>query len=164
MDKKLFKSFFKKEEWAVRKVYNNYSRLIKHVSYQILHDNDLCDDIVNETFIHLLNQGQTDNEKSFVAYMCSTAHNLSINMAKERAKYESLNEDIASSNDEKTDDILAILEQKLEQDEYNILILHAVLEYPFNDIASAYNLTASAARGIYFRCKKKAKTLLEGLL
>ena len=164
MDKKLFKSFYKKEEWAVRQVYFSYSRLVKHVSYQILHDNDLCDDVVNETFIHLLNKGQIESEKTFVAYMCSTARNLSLNMLKEEEKYVSLNEDTSSINEEKSDNILDILEQQLEEDEYNILILRAVLEYPFNDIAATYNLTPSAVRGIYFRCRKKAQKLLEGLL
>ena len=163
MDKKLFKSFFKKEEWAVRKVYADYSRLVKHVSFQILRDNDLSDDIVNETFIHLLNSAEVLSEKYFVAYMCKIARNLSLNLVKERNKYESLNEDTVPVNEEKSSDILDILEKNLEEDEYNILILRAVLEYPFNDIASTYNLTASAVRGIYFRCKKKAQKLLEGL-
>ena len=164
MDKKLFKSFYKKEEWAVRQVYASYSRLVKHLSYQILRDNDLCDDIVNETFIHLLDKGQIDNEKNFVAYMCATARNLSLNMKKEKDKFVSLNEDTSSLNEEKSTDILDILEEHLEEDEYNILVLRAVLEYPFNDIASTFNLTPSAVRGIYFRCRKKAQKLLEGLL
>ena len=85
-------------------------------------------------------------------------------MIKERKKYESLNEDIASSSDEKSDNILDILKGKLEEDEYNILVMRAVLEYPFNDIALAYKATASAVRGMYHRAKKKAQKLLEGLL
>jgi len=164
MNKKLFKSFFRKEEWAVKKVYDDYSRLVKHVSFQILHDNDLCDDIVNETFIHLLNQGHVDDEAHFVSYMCSIAHNLSVNMIKEVNKVEPLNEDTVPSNDEKSDHILDLLEAKLEENEYNVLIMHAVLGYPFKDIASIYNLTPSAARGVYFRSKKKAQSLLEGIL
>lgn len=164
MNRKLFDSFFRKEEWAVKQVYKDYSRLIKHVSFQVLHDNDLCDDVVNETFIHVLKQGYVNGDKNLIPYMCATARNLSINMVKERNRYESLNEDVAASNDEKSDNILELLEAKLEENEYNILVLRAVLEYSFNDIASAYSLTPSAVRGIYFRCKKKAKTLLEGLL
>ena len=85
-------------------------------------------------------------------------------MIKERNRYESLNEDVASSNDEKSDNILDILKGKLEEDEYNILVMRAVLEYPFNDIALVYKGSASSMRGIYFRAKKKAQKLLEGLL
>ena len=96
--------------------------------------------------------------------MCAIAKNLSLNMIKERNRYESLNEDVASSNDEKSDNILDILKGKLEEDEYNILVMRAVLEYPFNDIALVYKATASSMRGIYFRAKKKAQKLLEGLL
>ena len=164
MDKKLCNSFFKKEEWAVRKVYFDYARLVKHVSYQILHDNDLCDDIVNETFMHILDQGKIDNPNNFVAYMCQVARNLSLNLIKERNRYEPLNEDVASSNEEKSDNILDLLEDNLEENEYNVLILRAALGYPFNDIASIYNLTPSAARGLYFRSKKKAQKILEGLV
>ena len=69
-----------------------------------------------------------------------------------------------SINDEKKDDVLDILKGQLEEDEYNILVLRAVLEYPFKDIALSYSSTPSAVRGIYFRVKKKAQKLLEGLL
>ena len=62
MEKRLFKKFYQQEDWAVKKVYDKYSRLIKHISFQILHDNDLCDDIVNETFIHLLEKGELETE------------------------------------------------------------------------------------------------------
>ena len=164
MAKTLYSAFFKKEDWAVKEVYYYYSRLVKHVSFEILHDNDLADDIVNETFIKLLEKGKVDNDSNFVAYMCAIAKNLSLNMIKERNRYESLNEDIAMSTDEKKDDILDILKGKLDEDEYNILVMRAVLEYPFNDIALVYKATASSMRGIYFRAKKKAQKLLEGLL
>ena len=160
MAKTLFSSFFNKEDWAVKEVYSYYSRLVKHVSF----DNDLTDDIVSETFIKLLEKGKVDNDSNFVAYMCAIAKNLSLNMIKERNRYESLNEDIAMYTDEKKDDILDILKGKLEEDEYNILVMRAVLEYPFNDIALVYKATASSMRGIYFRAKKKAQKLLEGLL
>lgn len=160
----LFSAFFKRQDWAVREVYSHYSRLVKHVSFEILHDNDLADDIVSETFIHLLEKGKVENEKNFVAYMCTVAKNLSLNMIKDRNKYEALNEDTASSIDEKKDDVLDILKAQLEEDEYNILVLRAVLEYPFKDIALAYTTTPSSVRGTYFRVKKKAQKLLEGLL
>ena len=164
MAKTLYSAFFNKEDWAVKEVYSYYSRFVKHVSFEILHDNDLADDIVSETFINLLEKGKVDNDSNFVAYMCAIAKNLSLNMIKERNRYESLNEDIAMSTDEKKDDILDILKGKLEEDEYNILVMRAVLEYPFNDIALVYKATATSMRGIYFRAKKKAQRLLEGLL
>ena len=160
----LFSAFFKRQDWAVREVYSHYSRLVKHVSFEILRDNDLADDVVSETFIHLLEKGKVENEKNFVAYMCAVAKNLSLNMFKDRNKYEALNEDTASSIDEKKDDVLDILKAQLEEDEYNILVLRAVLEYPFKDIALAYTTTPSSVRGTYFRVKKKAQKLLEGLL
>ena len=115
MNRKLFDSFFRKEEWAVKQVYKDYSRLIKHVSFQVLHDNDLCDDVVNETFIHVLKRGYVDGEKNLIPYMCATAHNLSINMVKERNRYESLNEEVTASNDEKSDNLLELLDQNLRK-------------------------------------------------
>ena len=163
MDKKLFKSFFKKEEWAVKKVYDQYSRLIKHISYQIIKDNDLCDDIVNETFIHLLNKGQIDNEKNFVAYMCQIARNLSLDLINDRNKYEPLDKEVAVI-EENNGDVLSILKENLEQDEYDILILRAVLGYPFNDIACLYKTSSSSVRGVYHRSRIKAQKLLEGVL
>ena len=163
MDKKLFKSFFKKEEWAVKTVYNQYSRLVKHISFQILNDNDLCNDVVNETFIHLLNKGQIDDRHNFVAYMCQIARNLSIDIVNERNKFETLDNDVPA-NDEKPEEVLTVLKENLEKDEYDILILRAVLGYPFKDIADMYKTSSSSIRGIYHRCRIKAKKLLEGLL
>ena len=164
MEKRLFKKFYQQEDWAVKKVYDKYSRLIKHISFQILHDNDLCDDIVNETFIHLLEKGELETEHNFVAYMCQTARNLSLNIVKERNKFESLSEEEISAEDEKNDDMLAILKKNLEENEYDILILRAVLGYPFKDIADLYKTSSSSIRGIYHRTRLKAKKFLEGIL
>lgn len=163
MDRKLFTSFYKRDDWAVKKVYDEYSRLIKHVSYQILNDNDLCDDIVNETFIRLLEKGELESPKTFVAYMCQIARNLALDAVNDKNKYVSLNEDIAAP-EENSDNVLAILKQNLEENEYDILILRAVLGYPFNDIAELFKTTSSSIRGIYHRTREKAKKLLEGLL
>ena len=117
MDKILFKSFFEKEEWAVKAVYNQYSRLVKHVSFQILNDNDLCDDVVNETFIHLLNKGQIDDRHNFVAYMCQIARNISIDIVNERNKFETLDNDVPA-NDEKPEVVLTVLKEYLEKGKY----------------------------------------------
>ena len=163
MDRKLFTSFYKREDWAVKKVYDKYSRLIKHVSYQILNDNDLCDDIVNETFIRLLEKGELESPKTFVAYMCQIARNLALDAVNDKNKYVSLNEDVAAP-EENSDNVLAILKQNLEENEYDILILRAVLGYPFNEIAELFKTTSSSIRGIYHRTREKAKKLLEGLL
>ena len=47
MKRKLFNAFYRKEDWAVKEVYEQYCRLLKHVSYPIVGDNDLADGIVN---------------------------------------------------------------------------------------------------------------------
>ena len=164
MDKKLFKSFYRREDWAVKKVYDQYSRLIKHVSFEILNDNDLCDDIVNETFIRLLEKGELESHKTFIAYMCQIARNLSLDAVNDRNKYVSLNEEVVAVEEENNNDVLSILKQNLEEKEYDILILRAVLGYPFNDIAELFKTTASSIRGIYHRTREKAQKLLEGLL
>ena len=163
MDKKLFKSFYLRKDWAVKQVYDKYSRLIKHVSYQILNDNDLCDDIVNETFIRLLEKGELESPKTFIAYMCQIARNLSLDMVNERNKYVSLNEEVAVT-EENNGDVLSILKENLEEKEYDILIFRAVLGYPFKDIAELYKTTSASIRGTYHRTREKAKKLLEGIL
>ena len=88
MNKHLFKAFYRKEEWAVKEAYEQYSRLLKHVSYQIVGDNDLADGIVNETFIRVLDKGELEDERTFIAYMCQVARNLSIDAVKERNSFE----------------------------------------------------------------------------
>lgn len=163
MDRKLFEAFYARDDWAVKQVYDKYSRLIKHVSYQILNDNDLCDDIVNETFIRLLEKGELESPKTFIAYMCQIARNLSLDTINDRNKYVSLNEEVATL-EENNNDVLPILKQNLAENEYDILILRAVLGYPFKDIAELYETTSSSIRGMYHRIREKAKKLLEGLL
>lgn len=164
MNKHLFKAFYRKEEWAVKEVYEQYCRLLKHVSYQIVGDNDLADGIVNETFIRVLDKGELEDERTFIAYMCQVAHNLSIDAVKERNRIDSLPEDVAVNDEKNDDDVLTLLKKNLGKDEYDILILRAVLDYPFKDIAGMFDATTSSVRGIYHRCRKKAKELLEDLL
>lgn len=163
MDNKLVRSFFNKEDWAVKRLYEQYSRLVKHIAYDILHDNSLGDDVVNETFIHLLNRGHLENSNTFLAYMCETAKNISLNILKERNRYEYLNQEVAVQ-EEISNNLLDILRNNLDEVDYNVLVLRAVLEYPFNDIAELYRLTSSSVRGIYHRSKKKAQVLLRDLL
>ena len=74
MERKLFESFYCREDWAVKEVYDRYARLIKHVSYQILNDNDLSDDIVNETFIRLLEKGELERPEMFVSILIALPH------------------------------------------------------------------------------------------
>ena len=64
----------------------------------------------------------------------------------------------------KPEEVLTVLKENLEKDEYDILILRAVLGYPFKDIADMYKTSSSSIRGIYHRCRIKAKKLWEGLL
>lgn len=162
MDKKLFQQFLNKDEWAVKKVFNRYSRLVKHVAFEILQDNDLSDDVVSETFIKLLKTTNVDST-TFVAFMCEIARNSAINLLKERQKLDSLNENDVTSEDTIDTGLLSKLEKGLDKQEYNVFVLHVILEYPFKDIAQIYGQTDSAIRGIYFRARQKCKTLLEGL-
>ncbi len=164
MKRKLFDAFYRKEDWAVKEVYLRYSRLLKHVSYQIVGDNDLSDGVVSDTFIRVLNKGKIDDENTFIAYMCQVARNLSIDIVKERNKYDSLPEDFVGVEEKSDDDILATLRKNLSKEEYDVLVLRSVLEYPFKDIAEMYDTTTSSVRGVYHRCRIKAKKLLEAYL
>lgn len=164
MKRKLFNAFYRKEDWAVKEVYLRYSRLLKHVSYQIVGDNDLSDGVVSDTFIRVLDKGPIDDESTFVAYICQVARNLSIDVVKERNKIDSLPEEVIGEEEKSDDDILAVLRKSLSKEEYDVLVLRSVLEYPFKDIAEMYDTTPSAIRGIYHRCRNKAKQLLEAYL
>ena len=163
MNGKLLKAFFRKEEWAVRVVYDRYSRLLKHIAYEILRDNDLGDDVVNESFVRVLERGEIDGEKNFLAYLCRTAQNLALDMLRKEERVVHLEEEPAASI-EKHDDTLSILRANLDKEEFDVLILHAVMGYPFKDIAAIFDCTPASARGVYHRCRQKAKKLLEGSL
>ena len=133
MKRKLFDAFYRKEDWAVKEVYLRYSRLLKHVSYQIVGDNDLSDGVVSDTFIRVLNKGKIDDEKSFIAYMCQVARNLSIDIVKERNKYDSLPEDFVGVEEKSDDDCLAHTQALLISGSKHNLIAHIHIRQSLTD-------------------------------
>lgn len=151
--------FFRQNEKDFRIVYEKTFRLLKHVSFAILHDDEAANDIVHDTYVKVLSQKATkefSNEKKFVSYLARVAKTLSLDALAKRKNVSSLEYDIPV--EEKYDgDYLRIAKETLSQEEFDVVMFRLYHGLRFSTIASLYDRSASSIRGEYFRAIKKLR-------
>ena len=161
LDERCISLFYQKDEAAVNQVYACTNRLLRHVAFGVLSDMDLAQDAAMEAYTNALySSTPLRSPTSFIAYLCSASKNAALSIARKRSHEERLEEEIPTSP-VKDSGVLGKLNQELGSPDYDILILHVVEGYSFEEIAVFLDLgTASAARGKYARAKAKAKDIL----
>lgn len=158
------------DETAFKKVYFTYYRLIKHISYYYVANNEVADELVSDVFSALWKSKDLIDEdnKNFVYYLSQIAHNICINFVKKnKKKYEEqLTDYIADniqaevykeqnkgSNAEK----MQFIAETLDKESYDILILHYVHGYKYKEIAIMKKLELSNVTVIASRAVQKVR-------
>lgn len=163
IDAKSVKLFYAKDEFTVSMIYETYFGLLRHVAFEILGDKQEAEDCAQETFIKALNGAMPDsfNPNVFVSYLCKMAKNLALDRVRKRSTDE-LDEEQASQNEVLyQDDVLDLLRKELNSNEFDALTMHVCLGLDFIDVGLALGVSASSARGLAHRGKKKARALLK---
>lgn len=149
---------------AFAELYGRYQRkLAAYVSAKVNYNQSLIDDVIQDTFstawknIHQLK----DSEK-FFQWVVTIARNNAMDVLRDRKKAQELNEifgvDESSEQPETLDlgETEAIL-ATLSDDEREIVVYKAILEYSFEEIACELNQTLSATKMRYYRAMEKLK-------
>lgn len=145
---------------AFNMVYNEYSKLIKYVSYQIVRSNNDADDIVQDTFVNFLNKINKIKLVNIKYYLVTTAKNFSINLSKSYNKQIVLGyEDdiIIQSKSDNINEMISLLKKELNSEEVDIIVRHLVFNCTFKEIAKEYNVTTSSITNKYARAINKFK-------
>lgn len=164
IDNRALKLFFAKDEKVVSCVYHSYSRLIYLLSFDILKNREESEEVVQEAFIKVLEKGKEASiePKTFLAYLCTTAKNLSYDRYKSTSRYEELDDKEAISVDEYAgNDLFDKLKTILNENEYEALSLRLYADLSFKEVGQVMGVTSSAARGYCHRALSKAKKNLK---
>lgn len=160
-------------EAILRKIYDNYGNLMKKIAYNILHDYQEAEDIV-QIVLHQLISKHIDmlkNEK-LKHYLCVAAKNTAINLYRSKSKeiaqdpfvlYEMTADkvDVQAFQDQYGfGEELGQLLEELDHVDKDIICLHYGWKYSYAEIANAVGLTDSAVRKRAERALKKLNVYL----
>ena len=158
-------------------IYNQYSNVVYKYLLCLTQDDELSQDLTQETFAIALNK--IDNfryECKLSVWLCQIAKNLWYNHLKKakkenhiplenienRSYYENNTEDIVMKNDEKLRLFKKI--QALETPFRDVIYLRMNGNLSFSEIAEIFGKTTNWARVTFFRAKKKIEKEVEDLI
>ena len=163
IDQRAVNLFYLKDEKTVSAIYSTYFGLLKHICFGYVHDIAEAEDCAQEAFLRIYDSPATKVKPDvFLAYLCKAAKNLCLDRLKKN-KEESLEEEFAATKDDfhYQDELLERLKQILSPEEFDALVMHVCLGLKFDEIGVALSITPSAARGLAYRGKEKAKKALK---
>ena len=116
-------------------IYNQYYKLVFYVSYNLVKDQELAQDIMQDTFISFMNHIEDYDEQGKVKqYLTTISKNLSLNALKKKTNKEILDEDaisLYSSQDMELEKVKLklTLNHTLSTEESNIVTLKILYDY-----------------------------------
>lgn len=162
---------FTMEDWTpdwFDKIYlDNYNRL-KSCVYRLLGDSMLADELVQETFLILLNKQQTlrkSRHPNIEGWLVLTARNLVKNelaKANRRNEFPLIDETVALTTDQHGS-LEDALPDSLSPDERKILVWFYEEQLSVQEVACRLNIPESTVRVKLFRVRQKYKKFLENV-
>lgn len=157
------------DEKTMTEVYLRYFRLLKHVAFQILRNEDESEDIAQEAFIKAGEKIQSLKEgASLVSWLCAISKNLAYDRVREKERFTSEPlPDIEDCQNVSPDtyaaarSLLETIDSLFNEETRDIVIYRAALDLSFKDIAALKNKTVSSVIGIYHRSLRLLKEHLK---
>jgi RNA polymerase sigma-70 factor (ECF subfamily) len=162
-------------------LYHDYYGLVRKTVYNITHDADHVEDLINDTFIKLIEKVsliRTLDSCKRTAYIVYTSKSVAINFIKHRdvrkkyayyGKDRDLAERVSNLEDTMEDRIVrqeeieelgnAIL--RLPEKQKDLLYFKYILEMKDRDIAEIFEISPDSVRQYLTRARRKAKELMD---
>ena len=159
-------------EKAFEKLYLKYYKLIKQICFFRCHNNNLAEDITQETFIRVWNNKENiDIKRNIKYYLVTIAKNLCNDQFRQSKKKQELISDLTfekTLKDEKEvpftkDDnsIFKEIKDYIDQESYEILILYYVHNLKYREIAEIKETTTSTITNKASRAMRHLKEVLK---
>ena len=148
-----------RDEKAFDIIYDKYYRLVYYVAYEILNDASGSEDILQETFIRLMdNIEDYEDEGNFKNYLTRIAKNLALNELKRKKRVQLIeyDEDI-DSNQANDIDIVFTIDKCLSKEEAIIVKNKVLYDYSFKEIANQLHWSIGKTQSQYYLALKKLK-------
>ena len=165
-EKKLIDGIIAKNEAAFDEIYNNYHKLVYFVILKIVKNRDDASDLTIDTFVKMYQKIGQYNGGNFKYWLLQIAKHEALNFVERVASKQQnicLDENVINQVQDKPfslgkyDDIL---NENFDEESRNILILKAVFNYTFDEIALELKLNKSYV----FRNYKFSITKLQNLM
>lgn len=166
IDSKLISALKRREKKAFDKVYQEYYRLVYYVALTTTRDEELAQDIMQDTFINFMkNIEDYEHDGKLKQYLTTIARNLSMNAIKDKnRKNESLDDSLlsASVNDDTSEVVVKLtLEKTLSLQDAEIVSLKVLYNYNFREIAEELGLTIGVVQSQYYKAIESLKKYFE---
>lgn len=153
---------------ALPVIHKYMERQIFAVAYSVLHDFSLCDDVVQETYIKIIEKASSYKPgTSAKAWILTVARNIALDIAKHR-KFESPDENITDDATERFDESSLVLSiqvraalDALDDDDRQVVTLKVYSGLKHSEIAEILGISTEAAKKKYQRAIAQMKQLLE---
>ena len=158
-----FIKFTRGEQKAIEKVYLEYKNLMYFVIASYISNKCDVEDVLSDSFIkavdHRLDIKEPEKLKSFLS---TIAKNTALDFLRKQREIPSSDViDEIYADDDRSNNLLSMLEPLLTNKETIVTYLKAGFSYTWEEIASETGISISSARRIYEKAKEK---LRKGLL
>lgn len=175
-DKEIISLFFKRDEKAIDALSEKYGRMMRKISYNILHDDRDADECVNDALLGVWNRIPPENPDPLVTFVCRIVKNVSVaryryNTAEKRnSTYDVCIDELAECLPAKggisceADELTSLIEKFLDsQTRTNRIIFMKRYWYdePIKVISQETGIKESSVNVRLFRLRKKLRAFIE---
>lgn len=170
IDDKLMKKVARNDASAFEELYNKASGAVFGLAMSILANYDDASDVVQKTFISIYeNAKDYQAQKKAMAWIFTIARNHAymVLRTKEKHQHDNLDDVYDVGVESKVEDslykeqLVQNLLQELNEDERQIVVMHAMSNIKHKDIAETLNIPLSTVLSKYRRALKKLKNVME---
>lgn len=144
-----------RQEKAFGQFYLQYKNLIYFIAFDILHDEEEAKDVLQDTLISVYQNIDDFSSGNFKAWFTTIAKRKALDKYRSKKHLENL--DIEPGVEDDHSFIFADLKKILSDDEYLVLIYHAVYDIKHKDIAIMLDKPLGTITWLYQQAIKKAK-------
>lgn len=149
-----------KIEQIFEEIYYEYGKLVGFIISKYVSKREDIEELVDDVFISFSKSMMKTKINNIKYYLVTQAKNTSINFInKKENKIEMIYDEIYLSNStyeqSKYYELIDEMKQVLTEKEINIILLHTIYNYSFEDISNKLNMPLQSIASIYRRAIKK---------
>lgn len=167
---KLMKKVAKYDVTAFEELYNQASGAVFGLAMSILKNTQDANDVVQDTFITIYEKiDQYQPNGKAMAWIFTIARNHSLMIIRERTKHQHIDlddvydigEDSTIEEDTYKEELVELLLEELQEDERQIVVMHAMSNMKHKDIAKQLDMPLNTVLSKYRRSMQKLRTAME---
>ena len=149
--------FIAGEQQAIEKVYLEYKNLLFFIIASYVPSKNDCDDLLSEAFLRAMeHRSELKDPSKLKSFLASIARNIALDYLKKNRETpgSDILDEMYGEND-RSNDLLSLIEPLLTNKETIIVYLKIGFSYTWEEIATETGVSESTARRLYAKAKEK---------